>query len=325
MFTVSDKIAFFNRVFGTCIIGSDGLNAAVCCPNTKCGSYGTASKKKLVIRVDSDHYHCWVCDIKGRDLVYLLRSYFPHHLHEYQEKFYSKKNKLQLPEQEVIETVSVPKNFQLLATSLDSKDPDVKDTIRYVRSRGLTNRDLWYFKFGTCTTGRYRRRVIMPSFDDVGDLNYFVARTIDDDENKMKYINAKVPKKGVIFNDINLNWNKELTLVEGPFDLTKCDSNSTCLLGSHFSEDYTLFQKIIKNRTDILLAMDADMTMKAQEYAKKLSSYGVNVRILALGPYSDVGEMTKQEFLLAKDRAKRWTSKDRLYHLIGSIKSGSLF
>ena len=165
----------------------------------------------------------------------------------------------------------------------------------------------------------------MPSFDDVGDLNYFVARTIDDDENKMKYINAKVPKKGVIFNDINLNWNKELTLVEGPFDLTKCDSNSTCLLGSHFSEDYSLFQKIIKNRTDILLAMDADMTMKAQEYAKKLSSYGVNVRILALGPYSDVGEMTKQEFLLAKDRAKRWTSKDRLYHLIGSIKSGSLF
>jgi len=325
MSTVSEKITFFNRIFGTCVIGTDGLNVAVCCPNTKCGSYGSVSKKKLVIRIDSDHYHCWVCDIKGRDLVYLLRSHFPHFLAEYQEKFYSKKNKLILPEQTVEIPVVVPKGFRLLATSLDSKDPDIKDTIRYVRSRGLTNRDLWYFKFGTCTTGRYRRRVIMPSFDEVGDINYFVARTIDQDDKKMKYINAKVPKKNVIFNEINIDWNRELTLVEGPFDLTKCDSNSTCLLGSHFSEDYSLFQKIIKSGTNVLLAMDADMTLKAQEYAKKLSSYGIDVRILDLGPYSDVGEMTKVEFLSAKSRAKKWSSKDRLYHLIGSIKSGSLF
>jgi hypothetical protein len=325
MSTVSEKITFFNRIFGTCVIGTDGLNVAVCCPNTKCGSYGSAAKKKLVIRIDSDHYHCWVCDIKGRNLIYLLRSYFPHFLIEYQEKFYSKKNKLILPDQDVVVPVVVPKDFRLLATSLGSKDPDIKDTIRYVRSRGLTNRDLWYFKFGTCATGRYRRRVIMPSFDEVGDINYFVARTIDQDDKKMKYINAKVSKKNVIFNEINIDWDRELTLVEGPFDLTKCDSNSTCLLGSHFSEDYSLFQKIIKSGTSILLAMDADMTSKAQEYAKKLSSYGVDVRILNLGPYSDVGEMTKIEFLTAKKQAKGWSSKDRLYHLIGSIKSGSLF
>lgn len=325
MSTVSEKIAFFNRIFGTCVIGSDGLNVAVCCPNTKCGSYGTASKKKLVIRIDSDHYHCWVCDIKGRNLNYLLRSYFPHFISEYQEKYYSKKNKLIISEQDIEYHVTVPKDFRLLATSLDSKDPDVQKTIRYVRSRGLTNRDLWYFKFGTCATGRYRRRVIMPSFDEVGDLNYFVARTIDQDDSKMKYINAKVPKKSVIFNEINIDWNRELTLVEGPFDLTKCDSNSTCLLGSHFSEDYSLFQKIIKSGTSVLLAMDADMSSKAQNYAKKLASYGINVRILNLGPYSDVGEMTKIEFLTAKDRAKKWSSEDRLYHLIGSIKSGSLF
>ena len=143
--------------------------------------------------------------------------------------FYSKKNKLILPDQDVVVPVVVPKDFRLLATSLGSKDPDIKDTIRYVRSRGLTNRDLWYFKFGTCATGRYRRRVIMPSFDEVGDINYFVARTIDQDDKKMKYINAKVSKKNVIFNEINIDWDRELTLVEGPFDLTKCDSNSTSL------------------------------------------------------------------------------------------------
>jgi len=323
MSTVSDKVRFLNKVFGTCVIGNDGLNAAVCCPNSKCGSYGHISKKKLAIRIDTDNYNCWVCDVKGRNLYYLLRSYFPQHKEEYRAKFASKKTIIKNDELEEY-VVSIPAGFRLLATNLNSMDPDVKDTIRYVRNRGLTNRDLWYFKLGTCTTGRFRRRVIMPSFNDVGDLNYFVARTIDQDNGKMKYLNAKVPKRSIIFNDINIDWTKELTLVEGPFDLTKCDSNVSCLLGSNFSEGYELFQKIIRMNTPILLALDSDMQDKRQKYAKLLSTYGIQVRLLELGLSNDVGEMSKLEFLAAKSRAKEWKPEDRLYHLIGSIKSGSL-
>ena len=40
-------------------------------------------------------------------------------------------------------------------------------------------------------------------------------------------------EKAVLIDD----WKKELTLVEGPFDLFKCDTNATCLLGSHFTEE----------------------------------------------------------------------------------------
>jgi len=321
--TVSEKITFLNRVFGTCVIGNDGLNVAVCCPNQRCGSYGSSSKKKLVIRVDTDNHHCWVCDIKGRNLSSLLRKYFPQHLQTYQERFIgkSKHNTVELPEEEI--SISVPNGFKLLATSLNSKDPDVRDTIRYLRSRGLTNRDLWYFKLGTCTQGRYRRRAILPSFNADGDLNYFVARAIDGAAG-MKYLNAKVPKKSVIFNEINIDWSQELTLVEGPFDLVKCDDNASCLLGSHFSEDYGLFQEIIKHQTPILLALDPDARDKTQRYAKKLSSYGINIRIFDHGIFNDVGEMSKLNFIEAKTRAKKWKQDDRLYHLIGTIKSGSL-
>ena len=324
MSSANDKITFLNRVFGTCVIGNDGLNVAVCCPNRNCGSYGSSAKKKLVIRIDTDNYHCWVCDIKGRNLNSLLRKHFPQYIQEYQEKFLTKSKNftIDIEEQEVI--VTCPKEFRLLATSLRSKDPDIRDTVRYLKNRGLTNRDLWYFKMGTCTQGRYRRRVILPSFDADGDLNYFVARTIDNDAG-MKYLNARVPKKNVIFNEININWKQELTLVEGPFDLVKCDDNATCLLGSHFSEDYALFGEIIKHATPIVLALDPDARGKTQAYAKKLSSYGISVRILNHGAFNDVGEMSRLDFIEAKKRAEKWKSDDHLFHLIGTIKSGSLF
>jgi hypothetical protein len=323
MATINDKITFLNKVFGTCVIGSDGLNAAVCCPNPKCGSYGSPTKKKLVIKIDSDQFHCWVCDLRGRTLHAILRRYSPSYLHEYERKFAGKKKLLIIdaPEEEL---VICPPGFKLLATSTSIKDPDVQDTIRYARSRNLTNRDFWYFKLGTCTSGKFRRRLIMPSFDDNGDLNYYVARAIDDAKSYMKYLNAKVSKKNVIFNEINIDWSKELTLVEGPMDLTKCDSNATCLLGSHFSEDYATFRAIIKNRTPVLLALDSDMSDKVQKYCKLLSSYGIDVRVLKLGPFSDVGEMNKVDFLHAKRAAMPWSTSDRLYHLIGSIRSGSL-
>ena len=88
--------------------------------------------------------------------------------------------------------------------------------------------------------------MILPSFDCNGNLNYYTARSIDTDI-KMKYMNSKVSKTEIIFNEINLNWQKEITLVEGPFDMVKCDDNSTCLLGSHLPVNSLLFQKITQN------------------------------------------------------------------------------
>lgn len=323
MSTVSEKIGFLNKVFGACAPGSDGLNVAACCPNPKCSTHGVASKKKLVIRIDTDNFHCWVCDLKGRSLHSLLRRYFPSHLNEYSERFAKVKAAAE-QSLEVEEKVTIPEGFKLLAINLDSKDPDIKNTIKYARKRNLSDRDFWYFRLGTCTRGKFRRRLIIPSFNSDGELNYFVARSIDDQYPGMRYLNAKVSKKNIIFNEINIDWQQELTLVEGPMDLTKCDNNATCLLGSHFSEEYALFQKIIKHKTPIVFALDHDMKDKTQKYCKLLSSYGNQVRILDLGKYKDVGEMSKSEFLQAKKDAKPWIQKDRLMHLIGSIKSGSL-
>lgn len=323
MSSASDKINFLKKVFGPCEPGSDGLNVATCCPNPKCSTHGVLSKKKLVIRIDTESFHCWVCDLKGRTLQTVLKKYYPAHLGEYVDKF----SKTKITDiQSVVdeEPVTIPEGFKLLALHTDAKDPDIKDVIKYARQRNLSERDFWYFKLGTCTGGKFRRRLIIPSFNFDGELNYFVARAIDEKFSNMKYLNAKVSKKNVIFNEINIDWQQELTLVEGPMDLTKCDNNAACLLGSHISEEYALFQQIIRYKTPIVFALDADMKTKTQQYCKLLSSYGVQVRVLDLLERKDVGEMSKAEFLQAKKDAKPWFPNDRLFHLISSIKSGSL-
>ena len=321
MSTIKDKINFLYKVFGPVILASDGLHAGVECP--KCGK-SASGKKKVTIRLDNDNYHCWVCDLKGKNLSNILRKFRPQYLAEYHERFLGKKiNESLHPLPENTE-VKIPPNFMLLAANLKSKDPDVQAVIKYARSRGLSDRDFWFYKLGTCQTGRFRRRLIIPSFDDTGNLNYFVGRAITADP-KMKYLNSKASKKQVIFNEINIDWRQELTIVEGPMDLIKCDTNSTCILGSQFNENYLLFQKIIKNSTPVILALDPDAIDKAVSYAKKLSTYGISVKMLNIGSHEDVGAMSKEQFAIAKKDAMEWSDSDRLYHLIKKIRSGSLF
>ena len=173
MVVTSEKVKFIRKVFGSAELSRDNINIAVKCP--KCAKNN--GKKKLVIRLDDDRYHCWVCGIKGRNLFSLIRSTAPNLLSEY-EKISKYKRSEDLSEDEVLETVEVPKGFSLLVSGTGSKEPDIRDTIRYVYRRGLTDRDMWYFRMGTCKFGRYRRRVILPSFDSDGRLNYYAARAL---------------------------------------------------------------------------------------------------------------------------------------------------
>ena len=182
---------------------------------------------------------------------------------------------------------------------------------------------MWYYKLGTCTSGRFRRRVIVPSFDFEGKLNYYVARAIDDDV-VQRYANAKVPKIEIVFNEINIRWDKELTIVEGPFDLMKCNDNATCLLGSGLSSDSRLFNKIITHQTPVLLGLDKDMQDKTQKIAKKLYEFNVPVRVLSIGDKDDVGEMSKREFEQARKHARVWSNDDMIFHMIDSLSSSSI-
>lgn len=313
METFTNKIDFLRHVFGEVEIARDGVNVAVYCPVCE----NKSGKKKFSINVETWNCHCWVCDAKGRNLFLILKKSFSHDVaHRYRERFLKDDqgcNNLEREDDSF--NVLLPEKFTLLCKSFESNDPDIKDCIRYLLRRGLTKKDFWYFRLGTSSTGVHRRRIIIPSFDSDGKLNYLVSRSIDPDR-KPKYINSKSDKMNIVFNEVNLNWKKELTIVEGPFDLFSCNQNSTCLLGSSLREESYIFKKIISNRTPVLLSLDSDMKKKTRKYADLLSSYCCDVRVIDLGDFQDVGEMTKDEF---KERRKNSIFWSRDLSLVGKI------
>lgn len=317
--TDTEKISFISNVFGETQMARDGRNVAVCCP-----SCGEKEKKKLAIRIDDWQFHCWVCGSKGKSLVPLLRKHSAREvLNYYRDRFLGQVIRDSGDEAvEVIESVTMPEGARLIVEHLHTRDPDLRACIAYLRGRGINDDLMWRFRLCFSNMGRHRRRIIMPSFDNLGDLNYFVSRSIDG--SFPKYLNCKSNKTKIVFNDIDIDWDSELTVCEGPFDLMKCDRNSTCLLGSNMGDDTMLFKKIVVNEADVVLALDSDMQSKTQKIAASLASYGCKVKILELGDKKDVGEMSPDEFINAKGVAKTWQPRDRMIHKISLIRSSSI-
>jgi DNA primase len=313
--SVTEKLKFIQSAFGRYEISRDGLNISVRCPNCR-----ISKKKKLVIRIDNGVYHCWVCGMKGKGLKYVLKKFCSQFLYEEYLKKFPVQNDTEEESDDQVKRVFLPGDFKLLAQNTESRDPTIKSLIFYLRSRGLSTRDMWYFKLGFSKEPMFRDRVIMPSFDDCGELNYYVARSTEKNSVR-KYVNSSFPRKEIVFNEINIRWDDNLTIVEGPFDLVKCDQNSTCLLGSFLSERSLLFQKIVKNETPIILALDHDAVKKTQKVCGLLMDYNIPIKLLPLGSRSDVGEMTKEEFLEAKKNSQPLNRKGLILKKIRSIST----
>ncbi len=301
--SLTDRIKFYENVFGAGRLSTNGKNFDVRCPIC---APSDPTKKKLSIRTTDDANHCWSCGFKSRTLLPLLRK----HGTQEQLDFYRKVLGLQTSMviiEEKQQKLELPKDFKLLAQANES-DPDVKAMWRYVYSRGLSDRDVWYHKFGISDEYRWKRRIIVPSFDAQGDLNYFVARAIDKDK-KPKYDNPDVDKNPIVFNEINIDWGKRLVLVEGAFDMFKCPTNTIPLLGSDLDERHEIFNKILLHGCSVALALDGDMwDRKTPKIAKKLQEYNVDVVLVDIRPWGDPGNMSKSEFeqALSEARTPSW-------------------
>ena len=152
-YQIEDKIRFLTRAFGRVERSRDGKNVAVSCPQCK-----DSSKRKLAIRLDDDRVNCWVCHLHGR-VISVLRRFKSNLVHEYIEKFGNGMIDVFFEEEE--KHAEMPENFRLLAPR--KKDRTLRWAWAYVKRRGLTERDLWYFKMGVSTEKRFYRRLIMLS------------------------------------------------------------------------------------------------------------------------------------------------------------------
>ena len=262
------------------------------CP--KCGHH----KKKLSVNIDKDVFKCWVCDYNGRSITNLVFAYGRPESREQWKKecgivdFAEEEDKEPQPE-----PISLPSEF--LSLTGRKSTPLSLSARTYLRSRGITYDDVLWWKIGYCPDGEYAGRVIIPSFDLEGAVNFFIARNYKD--NFQKYKNPKAAKD-IIFNELYLDWNKDIVLVEGVFDAIVA-GNAIPLLGSTLREDSHAFQKIVQNCSKVFVALDADAKLKEDKITRLLLSYGVEVYKIDTSEYEDVGVMTKNTFSELKKKA----------------------
>ena len=147
-------------------------------------------------------------------------------------------------------------------------------------------------------------------------LNYFVTRSYDNDWKK--YMNPNI-SRDIIFNYPYLDFDEDLIIVEGVFDAMKAGDNAVPLLGSTLNERSKLFSEIVKNDTPVYLALDPDAYKKTNKLISLFLRYDVQVHLVSVSPFSDVGEMNNKEFLQRKETATLLNSENYLLSKIMGI------
>jgi DNA primase len=301
---LSEKLKLLKRALGHCWTNEEEHQFH--CP--KCNHH----KLKLSVNIDKGVFKCWICDYSGTKISPLIRRFAPSYYADWRllegEVDLDKYDTIFAEQEELPpQVIDLPENFQ----TLTGKKTRVKRrALNYLYSRGFTDTDILAWKIGFCDFGEYQDRVIVPSFDVQGNLNFFIARSYTDDW--MKYKNPKV-SKDIIFNGLNVDWDSDIVLVEGVFDAMKC-RNAIPLLGSTLRENSILFQKICERKPNVYLALDDDVKDKEFGIAKRLREYGINAMSIKITPYADIGEMPVEIVEERKQNADIVSDLDYLHY-----------
>ena len=318
--TKQQKIELLESAFGESTLANSGKNISVICPACKENSKNSSKKKKLSVCLEKGIYHCWVCESKGKNVASFANYYGSIDKNVYSEIVQVFNLDMSLKEQEEKKEIFIPSDFSLLYTDSTRKGKIAK---RYLRKRGLTPGDLLRFKIGISGEKDFINRIIIPSFSECMKLNFFLSRTYDKNQ-IIKYRNCDGKKSEIIFNEYLVDWQKEVVLVEGVFDAIKSTSNTVPVLGSWIDQNHKIFQKIVQEASDVVLAFDPDAMHKTVKIAKNFAEYGINVRITQ-NKDRDLGDMTKEEAFNCIKSAKKYEISNRLTYLIKNINSGSIF
>ena len=118
----------------------------------------------------------------------------------------------------------LPNEFQSLLKEPKGINPLFRKVKEYARKRGISEGDIKRYNIGYCDSGHYTNRIIIPSYDRDNRFNYFIARSVFDEE-KFKYKNPPVSKNVIMFEN-QINWDEPITLVEGVFEIYVGEENS---------------------------------------------------------------------------------------------------
>jgi len=212
-------------------------------------------KHNLEVNYFSNVYKCWSCgDSDGTHGS--LNKLFDKFGTRKQKKLFTilKPDQVETKQQKKKPKVTIPDGYIKFKDS-NPVYPVRKQAYNYLKSRGITDEIIEKFGIGFCDKGSHIGRIIIPSYNKKGDLNYYVGRSWDP-RSRAKYRNPEAEKEKIIFWENLIDWNKDIYLVEGAFDGMFLD-NPVVMLGKHMSE--LLFETIYNNaKGNVIICLDGD-------------------------------------------------------------------
>jgi DNA primase len=236
-------------------------------------------KPKLVINIVSGKYNCWTCHppTKGKNPVNIFkklnidRSYIIE-----LAKYFKDSSNIKIENEN--NQVFLPKEYISLKYKNDTIE--FKQAITYLLKRGLSIEDIVKYNIGYCDSGKYKDRIIIPSYNEKFSLNYFIARSIYEDAFQ-KYDAPKCNRTEVIGFENTINWDVPIILCEGVFDAIAIKRNAIPLFGKTIPRSVML--KIATNKVKtIYLALDKDAIRESLDNAEQLMKLGKDVYLVNL-------------------------------------------
>ena len=246
------------------------------------------NKRKLEISV-TGKYHCWTCvpPFSGQSFFSLFKK-----LNAPAECYSvlgdtkpiecgNDLHNLFKETQEIKEINILPNEF----IPLYEPDKKIGDSfvynaaLRYIKRRGITDLDLFRYNIGYCETGNVRNRIVIPSYDIHGNLNFYSCRDIFE-VSTLKYVNSNFSKDIIGFENL-LNFEEELTLVEGTFDAISVRKNCCPLFGKTLSDK--LKYKLLECKPPIVnVLLDNDALEDALIICEYLIKNGITTKLVNL-------------------------------------------
>ena len=275
MLKESQLFSLLDKALNQCAYVRKGEEAVYFCPF--CSHY----KKKLEINVRTQEWHCWICNASGksiRSLFYKLKlkeSYFDE-LYKIVGKHWIRPENEERPID-----LSLPSEF--IPLWKPSKSFDYGHAMSYLQDRRITMDDILRYNIGFCEQGEYRQRVLIPSYDKDGNVNFFAARAFHEG-NTYKYMLSPWPKDIIGF-ELFINWQEPITLVEGTFDAISVRNNAIPLFGTTMT--FALKLAIVTNKVKrVNIVLDNDALKQAVDIFDRIEDLQtgiIDIHLISLG------------------------------------------
>ena len=253
-------------------------------------------KYNLSYNSKSNKFHCWKCkyggsinrlieDFGNSEDIKKINYILP------QEKSFKKEIKKDFDFNDMI-VCKLPEDFKPLNVPNNSSR-HYKAAVKYVvETRKISWDIINKYNIGyTEDIGNRKYRIIIPSYNSFGKINYYVARSYYESvkPNYMAPPKEEVARTEIIFNLKNVNFDLPVILVEGAFDMFHL-YNVIPMLGKEPSK--LILNKLKEYGSRVILCLDEDALFDTVKLYNLLTSYGLEVFYVEVK--DDIDEFVKK-------------------------------